>query len=91
MLNNDEYTDWWIEYLTIGKDVVTDPAIHTLAAHVRALWDRLEKLIEPEEHDINHGSDCRCYLTRCCCAYDHPLMVCDFHKQIGAKPFDPEA
>jgi len=78
-MTRDEYDRWWsrIDDETINHSL-PEPE-RTLALHVLALQDRIDQLLEPDEHDRSHARGCRCYLSQCACAYDHPDAVCSVH------------
>ena len=63
----DQYDRWWMDNTDDeGELLGTLPEpVATLAAHVQALQGRVDEL--PGD-------------LRCCCAYDHPEMVCMVHK-----------
>ena len=83
MLTREEYGDWWINGDSDG--IESTDLIETLIYHVEALQKRLDKLLDPDQHDIQHNSskrDCFCYLTQCACAFDYPTDVCSAHKKL---------
>lgn len=81
-MGRDEYAKWWIDNTDAeGEVLATLPEpLATLAAHVMALQERIDRLPDPDEHDKAHGHDCRCSATRCACDYDHPRAVCMTHE-----------
>jgi hypothetical protein len=92
LLTRTEYADWWNDNTDDDGELLPldDPATATLAAHVQELQLRIDRLMDPDEHDAQHNADarpggCRCYLTRCACAYDHPDAVCMVHDR-AAEP-----
>lgn len=76
MMDQNEYAEWWID--NGDRDDLPEP-VATLAAHVSALQDRIDKLTPPDDHDQQHPDGCRCYTAQCACAYDHPADVCMIH------------
>lgn len=84
-MDRTEYSRWWQENTDDGGEIVAtlpEPAA-TLAAHVMALWERLDRLTDPDSHDKTHGKACRCFAAQCACAYDHPDAVCMVHEGIA--------
>lgn len=82
MLTRAEY-DIWLATAPDDLMEIEDPLVAILYAHVLALQDRLDKLIDPEDHDRGdwpHGRGCKCYHQRCACAYDYPTDVCMVHE-----------
>lgn len=81
MMTRDDYADWWQEHTDDDGELITLPEpIATLAAHVMALQERIDKLPAPDDHDKAHGFSCRCRDSQCACAYDHPDAVCAVHE-----------
>lgn len=87
-MDRDEYARWWRDNTDQAGELWVDlpEPVATLAAHVMALQERVDKLMDPDEHDAQHNArarpgGCRCHLTQCACAYDHPAAVCMIHKE----------
>lgn len=78
---HDDYADWWQEHTDDdGELLVSLPEpVATLAAHVMALQERIDKLADPTTAEL----DPRGWDTRCACAYDHPDAVCMVHKAVS--------
>lgn len=83
LMTRDEYDRWWRGIGWDASKALSSPTA-TLAAHVLALQERIDKLSAPDEHDRAHGLSCRCYATQCACAYDHPDAVCLTHARPDA-------
>lgn len=85
-MDHDTYADWWQEHTDDDGELISLPEpIASLAAHVQGLQGRIDRLMDPDEHDAQHNArarpgGCHCWLTRCACAYDHPGDVCMIHK-----------
>lgn len=62
MMSFDDYQTWW----ETEAHCIEDPVVLTLAMHVEALRDRIDKI--GYDHSI-----------LCGCAYDHPLDRCMTH------------
>jgi hypothetical protein len=80
LMTHDEYSRWWGGIGWDTSRALENPAA-TLAAHVMALQERIDKLLSPDDHDKLHGQSCRCMATQCACAYDHPGAVCMTHRE----------
>jgi hypothetical protein len=86
LMTRDQYDRWWQDNTDEGGELLPlDEPAATLAAHVMALQGRIDRLMDPDEHDKVHGRDCRCMASRCACAYDHPDAVCVFHAEHHAR------
>lgn len=92
-MTQDEYAKWWMDNTDAYGEFRADlpELVATLAEHVMALQGRIDRLMDPDEHDLQHNAvarpgGCRCYLTRCACAYDHPGAVCMSHEQRAGRP-----
>lgn len=87
LMSRGDYDRWWQDNTDEdGELLPLDEPEATLAAHVQELQLRIDRLMDPDEHDLQHNAaarpgGCRCYLTRCACAYDHPDAVCAVHEQ----------
>lgn len=81
-----EYGNWWARVDDEGLNRTLPEPERTLARHVLALQDRIDQLPSPDQHDRDHGAHCRCRLTQCACAYDHPDAVCMTHKEPAHPP-----
>ena len=89
MIRDEYYQWWWDNTDEFGELLTTLPEpVATLAAHVRALQARIDRLPDPDEHDKAHGRDCRCYASRCACAYDRPGAVCAWHEPPAGERSD---
>ena len=77
LLDPDTYDDWWMN----EDEGFSSDLEETLATHIVVLQARIDALSEPDEHDMEHGKECRCFGVRCGCAYDYPLDICDPHKK----------
>jgi hypothetical protein len=82
-MTKSEYYAWWLQNAEVIESL-PEP-VRTLALHVEALQGRIDDLMDPEEHDILHGTTCGCNFVRCCCSYDHPDAVCLLHARQEAK------
>lgn len=76
MLSPREYADWW--YYATDDDGelpsgLPEP-VATLAAHVMALQERIDKLPGPDSESDDS------WQTQCACAYDDPRDVCAVHQ-----------
>ena len=65
-----EYEAWWSEH---SEDPDLPPIVVTLAAHVDALQERINRLPHPDRPGPST------WATQCACAYDHPDAVCMAH------------
>jgi hypothetical protein len=81
-VSRDQYTQWWMDNTDDEGELLASlpEPVATLAAHVMALQERIDKLPDPDEHDQAHGRDCRCAAIQCACAYDHPAAICAWHE-----------
>lgn len=82
LMDRTEYSRWWQDNTDSDGEVLPDlpKTIRTLAAHIQAFQGRVDGLLDVDDHDQEHGRDCRCNLSRCGCAYDHPDAVCMVHE-----------
>jgi hypothetical protein len=88
-VERDEYNRWWQDNTGDDGEMLASlpEPVATLAAHVQALQGRIDSLMDPGEHDLQHNADrrpngCPCHLIQCACAYDHPDAVCMVHKAV---------
>lgn len=89
-MTRDEYSHWWLDNTDDSGELLPSlpEPVATLAAHVMALQGRIDRLMDPNEHDLQHNAaarpgGCRCHLTRCGCSYDHPDDVCMTHREAS--------
>lgn len=76
MMGYGEYARWWIENTDDDGELLAslpEPDA-TLAAHIMALQERIDRLPEPDDPMPNTWS------TQCACAYDDPRAVCMTHE-----------
>lgn len=83
MLSWDAYADWWQENTDEDGELrpLGEP-IATLAAHIMALQERIDRL--PDPHAADRG-ETNAWATQCCCVYDHPDAECMSHKALMAS------
>ncbi len=86
MISREEYQEMIIDHLS-GEPASYDSSVtEILFAHVIALQERIDKLIDPDVHDAIHTRGCLCYHVTCACAYDYPTAVCFVHNKSSAPP-----
>lgn len=75
-----EYDRWWIDNTDEGGELLSSLSepVATLAAHVQALQERIDRLPGPDSTSMNQWS------TTCACAYDHPNSLCMVHRVVAA-------
>lgn len=89
LMTRAAYDRWWQDNSDKEGELLAElPApTRTLATHVQALQGRIDRLMDPDQHDLQHNAanrpgGCRCYLTQCACAYDHPDTKCMIHREV---------
>lgn len=75
-MTRDEYAQWWNDNTDADGELLASlpEPVATLAAHVMALQERIDRLPGPDETEPNAWS------TQCCCAYDDPRAACMVHE-----------
>lgn len=76
-MDHAAYDAWWEQHTDAdGELLPLDEPAATLAAHVRALQDRLDRL--PDPHAADRG-ETNAWSGQCACAYEHPQSRCMTH------------